>query len=167
MADDVTFSVTLVARNIGKTPQTVRAWTKRYSKYLSTSATVDAGQERRYTEDDAALLATVAHLIQQGQEHKDIPPVLDSGFRPPDEPPAPQPAPDAETTALATIDLLERFVMRYEGIIDGLEVKLTAAEGARRLAEVDAARLTGQLESIYRNHWYQIWRPDRPKATDS
>jgi DNA-binding transcriptional MerR regulator len=166
MADAVTYSVTLIARTIGKNPQTVRGWTKRYSKYLSKSATVDAGQERRYTEDDVALLQTVAYLVNQGQKHKDIPPLLDSGFKIPDETDKPESAPDTETTAIAPVDILERFVVRYEARIDELEAKLTVSDDARRLAEVDAARLVGQLDSVYRRHWWQIWRPERPQDED-
>jgi hypothetical protein len=53
--------------------------------------------------------------------------------------------------------------VRYEARIDKLEAKLKESDDARRLAEVDVARLAGHLDAIYRQHWYQIWRPERPQ----
>jgi len=174
MVDAVTYSVTHAAKEIGKTTQTVRDWTGRYSEYLSEYARVDAGQERRYTVDDIEILKTVDRLSKQGQKHQNIIPMIANGFRAgADEPKTDKPKtePKPETSALAPADILERFVVRYEARIDDLETKLSEsaaavreAESARREAEVKAARLTGQLDTLYRQRWYQFWKPRRPET---
>jgi len=175
MPDAVTFSVTHVAKAIDKTPQTVRDWTARYSGYLSEYSQVETGEERRYTQEDMAILKTVARLSNAGQKHKAIIPMIAGGSiligpdEPKSKPDEPKTAPEAKTSALAPADILERFVVRYEARIDDLEIKLEEsaeavrrAEDARRQAEVKAARLTGQLDTLYRQRWYQFWKPRRP-----
>ena len=86
-------------------------------------------------------------------------------YEPGEQPPEAAPSTKkAETTELATIDMLERFVVRYESQIDNLEGRLEAERVARVGAEIDAARAAGQLEAIYRRHWWQVWRPEKPEG---
>ena len=70
----------------------------------------------------------------------------------------------SDTPSIAAADLLDRLILRYEAIIDVLESKLEESEASRHSAEVEAARLAGWLESVYRRHWWQVWRLEKPKA---
>jgi len=162
--NEITYSVSMVSKAIGKHPNTVRLWTGRYADHLSEQANVADGKERKYTTDDVAVLATVAQLSAQGQKHDDIMLQIAAGDRiTPESMPEPQKsAPEAETSALATVDLLDRFIVRYEEKIDELQGKLDTESEARRQAEVDRARLIGQLNAVYRRHWWQVWKPERP-----
>ena len=56
------------------------------------------------------------------------------------------------------MDLLDRFIVRYEARIDDLEDKLSDEQEARRIAEVDAAQLRGRLEELEKPPAWQFWR---------
>jgi DNA-binding transcriptional MerR regulator len=153
---DVTYSVSHVARTIDRSPQTVRGWTGRYRKYLSESAQVDAGQERRYTDDDVALLQSVDHLSKQGQKHANIMPMLAGGFK--IDPETIETPPDETTTNLAK----QNEVARFTRLMDTIEVEVKARVDAEKRAAAAEARLA----MIWRRHWWQLWRPERPQDGD-
>jgi len=161
---DITYSVSQVARRIKKSPQTVRAWTNRYSAYLSASAAPDLGDERKYAEADVLVLLTVAQLAAQGQRHEAIVSMIAAGERIEisDELEIRDMGVRSDTPSIAAADLLDRLILRYEARIDVLESKLEESEASRRYAEVGAGRLTGRLEQLYRRHWWQLWRPEKP-----
>ena len=162
---DITYSVSQVARRIKKSPQTVRAWTNRYSAYLSASAAPSSGDERKYTDADVLVLSTVAQLAAQGQRHQAIIPMISAGER--IEISGELGVTDmqkwSDAPAMAAADLQNRFIVRYESRIDALEARLEESETARRYAEVGAGRLAGRLEQLYRRHWWQLWKPEKPE----
>jgi DNA-binding transcriptional MerR regulator len=153
MTDDVTYSVTHVSQAIGKTPQTVRDWAGRYKDHLSANARVPKGQERRFTDADVTLLQTVARLSDQGQKHKNIMPMIAGGYEIPPE--APETPAEDETTALAKQDEVSR-------IMDALEAEVQS----RVDAEKRAAAAEAMLAMVFRQSWYQFWKPKRPKDAD-
>ena len=163
---NTTYSVSQVARTIKKSPQTIRAWTDRYRVYLSASATPDSGDERKYTDADLLVLATVAHLAGQGQRHDAIAPMIAAGERiePSGMPERADNMQKTDKSALIANDLLNRIIVRYEARIDELEDKLWEAEAARRNAEIGAARMAGRFETMHRRHWWQVWRPEKPEV---
>jgi DNA-binding transcriptional MerR regulator len=149
MIDDVTYSVSHVSKAIGKTPQTVRDWCGRYSDHLSPSATVDKGQERRFTDADVTLLQTVARLSNQGQKHKNILPMIAGGLEIPPE--TQETPPDDATTTIVKQNEFTR-------LMDAIEAEVKARVDAEKRAATAEARLA----MIWRRHWWQLWRPERP-----
>jgi len=155
------------ANRAGIGVSTVRHYAREWSDYLSPSATPEAGETRQYTEDDIAVFRTIKTLRDQGANTEDIKAALDAGDRyepltpPPTEADIPQEANQAENRpdrALATVELLERFVKPYQDRIDALEAKLDQAQEARISAETEAARLAGKLEAIEnRRPWWKFW----------
>jgi DNA-binding transcriptional MerR regulator len=159
-----TYSVGQVAASVAISKQSVRAWTDRFADHLSDTATPAEGIERRYTSGDIEILATVKNFRGRGVSLTDIGPRIARGDRlDPSEAPEPPPetqkqAPETESKAVATTDLLDRFIVRYEARIDDLEGKLTDEQDARRLAEVEAAQLRGRLEELEKPPAWQFWR---------
>jgi DNA-binding transcriptional MerR regulator len=153
VTDEITYSVTHVSKAIGKTPQTVRDWSGRYSGHLSESAKAPKGQERRFTDADVTLLQTVARLSDQGQKHKNILPMIASGYEIPPE--TDETPPEGETTALAKQNEFTR-------LMDAIEAEVKARVDAEKRAAAAEAR----LDMIWRRHWWQLWRPERPQDAD-
>ena len=164
MVED-TYTVSQAAGLVNASPNTIRTYSKDYKQFLSEGASPGHGQERRFRDEDIAVMVTIKTLKSQRRPAEVIIGALLEGerYEPGEQPPeAPPSTKKAETTELATIDMLERFVVRYESQIDNLEGRLEAERVARVGAEIDAARAAGQLEAIYRRHWWQVWRPERP-----
>ena len=159
-----TYSVKQVSKAIGKHPNTVRSWTDRYADHLSPLANPAEGEERRYADEDVEVLAAVAYFADQGDKHADIMTRIAAGDRAPTvERPEVEDRPGPETNALATTDLLERFIVRYEERIDDLEEKLDESEAARLKAEIRAAAAEAL---VYRRHPWQFWKPKRPEGDE-
>ena len=177
---DGTYTVGQAADLVGASKNTIRLYGRDFEQFLSDGATPESGMQRSFTDDDIKVMITIKTLRAQRIPKEGLVKALLDGERyEPDETPlevdeAASGTPEAkglkESRALATTELLERFVVRYEARIDGLEGQLEAAQNqvtterdARLSAEVDAARAAGQLEAIYRRHWWQVWRPEKPE----
>jgi DNA-binding transcriptional MerR regulator len=156
----MTYSVKQVSKAIGKHPNTVRGWTDRYADHLSDHASPAEGQERRYTDEDVEVLAAVAYFTDQGHKHADIMARITAGDRALTvERPEAGDRPIEEARELATTDLLERFIVRYEERIDALEKQLDDERQARLEAEKQAANLSGRLEAMEnRRPWWRFWK---------
>ena len=85
-----------VADYLGKHPNTIRQWTKDYADFLSPSAIPTPGKERRFAEDDMAILWTVAVLKSEGKHTVDVVENLATGLRiqPAKEPEEPKKPPN-------------------------------------------------------------------------
>ncbi len=55
----------------GISPQALRTYTRRYSRFLSLEATPDAGQERRFTEADLRTLKFAYSVTATGRPHEE------------------------------------------------------------------------------------------------
>ena len=158
----IMYTVKQTATELDVSTSTVRTWSREFADHLSDTANPEYGMARDYTEDDIAVFKTVVVLRSQLKNFKYIRQALAAGERyEPQEAPEPtQEAPEAtqkqsesESQALATIDMLERFVIRYEKRIDTLESQLEEEREARLKAETEAARLAGKLERRWRWPW--------------
>jgi DNA-binding transcriptional MerR regulator len=178
MIDD-TYSVIQAARMVGVSSNTIRTYSKEFSQFLSPGATPGPREERRFVDEDIAIFVTVKTLRARRQPADGILDALLKGERyepadsPQEAPDRPQEPPKADQggdmpqeRALATLELMEQFAKPWKDRTAELETKLDEAQEARLLAEVDRARLAGQLDAIYRQHWYQIWKPERPPDDD-
>lgn len=140
------YSVSQMARAINRTPPTVRAWTKEFGDFLSPTANPPRGEERQFTEEDAAVLRTVATLRDQGIEYADIIAALDRGERlePVDAPPVDAP-PAGKGAAADMARSFETALQLYQGQLSDLTERLIAAEVARAQAETELRLLREQL----------------------
>lgn len=150
------YTVTQMARALSLSAGTIRTWTAEFADSLSPFATVEKGETRTYTEEDLAVFQTVKVLRDQQQSYEAIRERLQTGERleplesgqATGKPQEPTVTAAGGPSSLATADILERFIVRYEAKIDHLEGQLTAEREARLTAEKEAARLAGKLEAL-------------------
>lgn len=133
------YSVSQVARAINRTPPTVRAWVKEFSDHLSTTANPPRGEERQFSEEDVAVLRTVATMRDQGTEYADIIAALDRGERlePVDAPPVDAPPSGKASGAADMARSFETAIAIYSDQLANLTERLIAAEIARTAAETE------------------------------
>lgn len=138
-------SVSVLAKELGVSPQTIRSWAAEFADYLSAAATPPKGQPRHFNDDDAAALALVAEMRSRLAGYEAIHAALAAGDRaewPPRPPEAPQYDDTAGQSDSALVTRLTATVARFEG-------KLEATEGERdhlrvQLADEQAARLDAE-----------------------
>lgn len=174
-----TFPVKQTAKAIGKRPNTLRTWSGEdlFGPYLSEYANPPKGQERRFTEEDIAILKTAVFFQSQGLELKEIVQriaqgeiVLELPFSEepgsPGEPSSESQAQIPASRALAPTELLDRialFLKPYEDQIGRLSEELEESkdkleeERERRIkAELELERLKAQAEERSRSFWDRL-----------
>ena len=67
------------SEQIGASRQIIRSYTKQYARYLSSEATPESGQPRRFTPADVRLLAFVKARTGAGLTHKQVQEELAAG----------------------------------------------------------------------------------------
>ena len=161
------YTVSQAAKLLGVAPNTIRSYSKEFADHLSESATPLPGNERRYAHADMLVFSTVRVLRSRRTDQLSIEDTLAKGERIELVPETPETPPEqriepigTDTMALAEKDILERFVMP---LLENIQQQLVEERAARVEAEVEAARAAGQLEAIYRRHWWQMWRPEKPE----
>lgn len=119
-----TFKVGQIAKELDVTPNTIRAWSKLYAAWLSSTATpTDAQTARKYNLRDVAVLRAVAAMRNEGKIHTEIVDALNSMAFPDivgEEDPqpeatqqaaqAPQSAQDAPQLPAMVVDLLRQEI---------------------------------------------------------
>jgi DNA-binding transcriptional MerR regulator len=171
-------TVKQTADQLGKHPNTIRKWTKVYHDFLSPSAQATGGKERRFADDDMDVLWTVVVLKTEGKTTEEIKADLatDLRIKPTVESKADdvaqneakssddvaQDGPTPQETATLALELVKGQVDSLTNERDYLRLELDKERTHRVKSETEAARLSGQLESVYRRHWYQFWKPDKP-----
>ena len=147
------FTPKQVADSLNLSSTTIRNYSRLWSDYLSPSANPQAGQGRIYTEDDLAVMATIAALRDSQATTDQIRAALDAGqrlepVRPPvEEPPADRagqadPADPGQASAAAAaaaaataIDIYRDRVTTLEARADALADRLIDAEARAAAAE--------------------------------
>lgn len=147
-----------LARAFSVTTSTIRNWSKEFSAYLSPFAAPDQpGDQREFTEGDAAILAAVAEMRRRHAPYSEIHAALAGGERgvwpPPnfkrEETPPPGDAPGQLVTQL-TIQLskTEGKLTAVSEERDYLRVQLDHARQEAQTAAVAAARAQGELSAL-------------------
>jgi DNA-binding transcriptional MerR regulator len=72
-------TISEVARLMGVSRDTVKAWTREFAEHLSLTANPTKGQEREFTEADLRALALVADLWKDEPDYENINAMLNSG----------------------------------------------------------------------------------------
>ncbi len=75
------FTPKQVAGRLGLSGTTIRNYSRQWSDYLSPAANPEAGQARLYTEDDIAVITTIAALRENQATTDQIRAALDAGQR--------------------------------------------------------------------------------------
>lgn len=124
---------TELANRLGISDSTIRLWADRYKAFLSpTGHGLTKGSVRVFTEDDQAVIATVARLIAEGVPHADIADELQAGTRV--DPPTETVKDDRAIIPLETLVQLRSLQAR----LDDKERELSEL---RSKAETDQARI--------------------------
>lgn len=164
------YKVKKVSSIAGISPTAVREWGKELESVLDRPANPGQGVIRRYSEDDVVKLHTAKVLRAEGQGWNEVIEAIESGERILPEPGTEPESPPKKDTALIAADDWDRMTKPFRDHVATLEAQLERSQEQleeeryqRVKSETDAARLSGQLESVYRRHWYQLWKPDRPE----
>jgi DNA-binding transcriptional MerR regulator len=149
-----TYSMTQTAKLAKVATATLRNWTAEFADYLSEHANPGRGLERRFTEDDLAVLVTVATMRDQQMPYDDIKTALAAGTR---FEPVAMPdteAPDDETTAaessrgLAALATIENTIAAQQNRINVLETKVDLLNERLLTSEVERAAAVRELEIL-------------------
>lgn len=154
------FTPKQVADRLNLSSTTIRIYSHKWADYLSPSANPEAGQPRLYSDEDIAVLTTIAALRDNQGTADQIRAALDAGerlepVRPPvEEPPADQAARagDGPTVeARAAVAAAESAIAIYRDRVNQLEARNEALadrliEAERRMADEKAARAAAEKE---------------------
>ena len=136
-----TYSVTQVARFLDVSAGTVRTDGRDFSEFLSAAANPGHGQERRFNDDDLAVLQTVRVLRNQNRSLEEIIEELKKGTRlepaeAPTEPPRGRRRDETpEGVQLELANQLKAVIAKFEG-----ELEATKSERDRLIMERDRER---------------------------
>lgn len=123
-----------IAKRLDIHPNTVRNWSDEYTRFLSGGAVGKApGTRRRYNDQDALVLATIASLRNQGLKPAQIVEALENGRLVETLPPLPT---AEEEAARASIELVA--MPEYTRVLDQL-----------RSAELEKQRIITERDSAY------------------
>lgn len=143
------FTPKQVADSLNLSSTTIRNYSRLWADYLSPSANPEAGQGRLYTEDDLAVMATIAALRDRQATADQVREALDAGQRlepvPPPEveragqadqaDPGQASAAAAAAAAATAIDIYRDRVTALEARADNLADRLIDAEARAAAAE--------------------------------
>lgn len=121
---------------------TIRNWTREFSDFFSQAAAPGRDSTRQFTDDDMAIIQTIAVLRQQSKEFDEISAVLADGKRLEPMPAVDDETAETETKAVSVVDAFQSALTSYqnrvgelEGKVDELQDRLMASEVARATAE--------------------------------
>ena len=157
------FTPKQVADNLNLSSTTIRNYSRQWADYLSPSANPQAGQGRLYTEDDLAVMATIAALRDRQATADQVREALDAGQRlepvrpveeeradragPADADPGQASAAAAAAAAATAIDIYRDRVNQLEARADRLADRLIEAEARAAAAERELAVLRELYEA--------------------
>ena len=169
------FTPKQVANRLGLSSTTIRNYSHLWADYLSPSANPQAGQPRVYTEDDLAVLTTVAAMRDSQVSTEAIRAALDAGQRLEPAPPVERPADRADqaadqadpgqasaaaaaaAAASTAIDIYRDRVTQLETRADQLADRLIAAEARAAAAERELAILRELHTAADPGHKMSFW----------
>lgn len=143
-----------LASRLYVSPSLIRKWAQQYEDFLSViGGGVAPGAVREFNEDDQIVLASVAHLRNEGRSHDEIRQVLAEGWRV-EEVPAPPSRLVQETareTGALTVGQAKALVERVRFLEDRV-AQLEEQDAARvrelREMERELGRVEGELKVL-------------------
>ncbi len=159
------FTPKQVADSLNLSSTTIRNYSRLWSEYLSPSANPQAGQGRLYTEDDLAVMATIAALRDNQATADQIREALDAGQRlepipPPeveraeraDRPGQADPADVGQASAAAAAAAASTAIDIYRDRVNQLEARADALADRLIDAEARAAAAERELQILRELH---------------
>lgn len=148
------FTPKQIADNLNLSSTAIRNYGRIWSDFLSADANPDPGQPRRYSEDDAAVLATIAALRSKGATSDQIRAALEEGqrlepARPPVEEGTPaghDPTDQATDQARAAVNAAEKAIAIYQDRVTAVEARNQELTDRLILSEARAAAAERELE---------------------
>ena len=162
-----------VADRLGLSGTTIRNYSRLWSDYLSPSANPQAGQPRIYSEDDIAVITTIAALRENQATTDQIRAALDAGqrlesMRPVEEPPPGDQSPDhdqqAADHARAAVNAAENAIAIYRDRVTAVEARNQDLTDRLIEAEKRAAAAEKELE-VMRQLYEAATSPAAPGST--
>ena len=162
-----------VADRLGLSGTTIRNYSRLWSDYLSPSANPQAGQPRIYSEDDIAVITTIAALRENQATTDQIRAALDAGqrlesMRPVEEPPPADQSPDhdqqAADHARAAVNAAESAIAIYRDRVTAVEARNQDLTDRLIEAEKRAAAAEKELE-VMRQLYEAATSPAAPGST--
>ena len=165
------FTPKQIADNLNLSSTAIRNYGRIWSDFLSADANPDPGQPRRYSEDDAAVLATIAALRSKGATPDQIRAALEEGqrlepARPPVEegtPASHDPTNQATDQARAAVNAAEKAIAIYQDRVTAVEARNQELTDRLILSEARAAAAEREL-SIMRE-LYEAATSTAPAST--
>lgn len=157
------FTPKQLADRLGLSGTTIRNYSRLWSDYLSPAANPEAGQARLYTEDDIAVIMTIAALRDNQATTDQIRAALDAGqrfepVRPPeaDQPTADHAGPDPQAAAAqqaraaveAAAATAEKQIAIYRDRVTAVEARADQLTDRLIEAEKRAAAAEKELEVL-------------------
>ena len=152
-----------VAQRLGISPATLRVWSGEFEDLLSESAgkaVTEAGTaaQRRYTDNDVALLERAAGLMRQGLTYLEARQRLQEPTTEPEptSEPAPLMAPEATEALRLALSAQQETISTLQSHVRDLQ-----AERDRLLADVQALRgrqAQAGGEQSRRRPWWEWWK---------
>lgn len=149
------YTVSQLAKRAQTTPSTVRNWARDYSDYLSDLANPPAGVERTFTEEDAAVILTIATLRAQRRERATIIEALGRGDRiePMDPPPPASSKPGDKSSELQVMQsAFTQTLQAYQGQVDTLQKKIDDLNTQLRESEIGRIEAETKLAAAIADH---------------
>lgn len=172
------FTPKQLADRLGLSGTTIRNYSRLWSDYLSPSANPEAGQARLYTEDDIAVIITIAALRDNQATTDQIRAALDAGqrlepVRPPeaDQPTADHADPDPQAAAAQQARAaVEAAAAAAEKQIDIYRDRVTAVEARAdqltdRLIEAEKRAAAAEKELEVLRELYEAATSPAPGST--
>lgn len=136
-----------IGKHLGVSDGTIRNWAAEFADYLSPGSQTDKpGEIRTFTQDDLAILETVAALRRQNLSYGEIGQRLATGERIEIDAPPIDVKPGQETAV--TIAAFQSTLQNYENRLDRYQQRLEEEQAARLAAEIRATRAETELEIL-------------------
>lgn len=132
-----------LAKRLKVHPNTVRNYADEYARFLSAGA---ISVKRAFTQDDALIIATIAHLRNQGIKTELVKQQLEAGYRVDTLPTAATPEEETARESIALVALPE-----YSRVLDLLkerENELARVVAERDKAQTDSAGLNNRIADL-------------------
>jgi len=144
-------------------PSLIRKWAQQYEDFLSViGGGVAPGAVREFNEDDQIVLASVAHLRNEGRSHDEIRQVLAEGWRVEEvpDPPSRLVQETARETGALTVGQAKALVERVRFLEDRV-AQLEEQDAARvqelRRMERELGRAEGALKELRNQNGRPRW----------
>lgn len=137
------YTVAEASKLTGIAKPTLRAYTNRYARFLSTEATPEQGAERNFTESDLKVLAFVYAFTSAGKTHDQAIEALSAGELESFDWQPPEPEPESQQSAESTGEALVPASR-----LQAAQVLVQDAQERERAAQEQISALQARIEHL-------------------